>query len=77
MTESDGGARISWPRAVFTTLAILVFTVGLLVYGSNAMLTRLTGLSRSGRVGVVTVWFFAVFFALAATMRWLQRRRLI
>ena len=77
MSDVDAGSRLSWPRAVVTTLAILVVAVALLVFGSNAMLTRLTGLSRSGRVGVVTVWFFAVFFALAATMRWLQRRRLI
>ena len=77
MSEVDGGSRLSWPRAVVTTLAILAVAVGLLVYGSNLMLTKLTGLSRSGRVGVTTVWFFAVFFALAAALRWLQRRRLI
>lgn len=77
MTEADGGARLSWLRAVVTTLVILVVATGLLVYGSNLMLTKLTGLSRSGRVGVATVWFFAVFFSLAAALRWLQRRRLI
>jgi hypothetical protein len=77
MTEVDGGSRLSWPRAAATTLAILVVAVGLLLYGSNLMLTKLTGLSRSGRVGVTTVWFFAVFFSFAAALRWLQRRRLI
>jgi hypothetical protein len=77
MTQVGGGPRLSWPRAVVTTLGVLVVAVGLLVYGSNLMLTKLTGLSRSGRVGVTTVWFFAAFFSLAAALRWLQRRRLI
>ena len=77
MNEVDDGPRLSWPRAVVTTLVILVVAVGGLVYGSNLIVTKLTGLSRSGRVAITTVWFFAMFFALAGAMRWLQRRRLI
>lgn len=70
-------ARLGWPRAIVTALAVLVVAIGLLVYASNLILTRFHGVSRSGRVGLATTWFFVVLVALVWTLRWLQRRRLI
>ena len=40
----------------------------------NALLTKLTSLDRSQRVGVSTAYFVAVFAAIAFGLRRLQRR---
>jgi len=73
----DPARGIGWGRAFVSALAILLVGGALLVYFPNWMLTHLTGLSRSGRVGVVTTWFFVVFFAFAWGLRRLQARRVI
>lgn len=70
-------AVISWPRAISTAVLVAVVGVGLLAYGTNALLERLTGLDRSQRVGIATVWFGVVLVALAFGLRRLQRRGVI
>lgn len=68
---------IGWPRAVFSAVAIVLAGVAVLVYGANALLTRLTGLDRSQRVGIATVGFFVGLVGLAWLLRRLQQRHLI
>ena len=69
--------RIGWLRAAVSVLVIAVVAIGVLVYGTNAVLTRLTGLDRGQRVGIATTLFFVAFLALAWTLRRLQQRRVI
>jgi hypothetical protein len=49
----------------------------LLVFVPNWLLTHLTGLSRNGRVAIVTTGFIVVFVAFAWVLRRLQARRVI
>lgn len=70
-------APIGWGRAALETLAIFVVGVGVLVYGTNMVLTKLTGLSGSARVGIATAGFFVFLLALAWVLRWLQHRHMI
>ncbi len=69
--------RIGWWRATLSSVAILVVGIGVLVYGTNAVVTRLLSVSRSTRVGIATTVFFVAFIALAWTLRRLQRGRII
>ena len=59
--------------------ALLVVVVGavLFVFVPNWLLTHLTGLSRNGRVAVVTIEFFVFFVLFAWGLRRLQARRVI
>lgn len=50
---------------------------GSLVFVPNLLLTRLSGLDRSGRVAVTTMWFSVVLFGLLWVLRRLQARRLV
>ena len=68
---------IGWPRAILSALGIVVVGIALVVYGANAVLTRVHGASRSTLVGIVTPLFFVVLFALAWALRQLQRRKMI
>lgn len=68
---------IGWPRAIVTGLVIVALGVALLAYGTNELLTRLTGLDRSQRVGIATVYFFAVLGGFAWGLRRFQRRGVI
>jgi len=68
---------IGWLRAILTGLGIVVVGFGLLVYGANAVLTKVHGATRSSLVGIVTPAFFVVLFALAWALRQLQRRKMI
>lgn len=70
-------AAIGWTRAVLSAVALVLAGVAVLVYGANAVLTRLGGLDRSPRVGIATVGFFVGLFALAWLLRRLQQRHLI
>lgn len=54
---------------------IVVVAVGLLAYVPNLVLTRLTGLSRGGRVAIATTWFFLALGGLAYALRQLQGHR--
>ncbi len=70
-------AEIGWWRATLSSIVILVVGIGVLVYGTNAVVTRLLSVSRSTRVGIATTVFFVAFFALAWTLRRLQRGHII
>jgi len=68
---------IGWMRAILTALIILIVGILVLVYGSNAVLTKIHGKTRSSLVGIVTPLFFVVLFAMAWALRRLQRRKII
>ena len=70
-------APIGWPRALLTTAVIVVVAIGALVYGTNAVLTKIHGKTRSSLVGIATLMFFVVLFALAWALRQLQHRKII
>ncbi len=69
--------RIGWARAIVETAAVAIVGVVVLVYGPNLILTRLTGISRPGRVALATAWFSVFLVGLAWGLRRLQRRHLI
>jgi hypothetical protein len=68
---------IGWARAALTALAIVLAGIAVLVFGVNALLTHLSGLDRSQRVGIATVGFFTGLILLAWLLRRLQQRHLI
>ena len=75
-TSSDEQAppvTIGWLRAMVTGVLIVVIGIGALAYGTNALVTHLTSLDRSQRVGVATACFFIVFAVMACGLRRLQR----
>ena len=73
----ERGTAPSWPRAVVATIALAAIGVGLLVVVPNLIVTRLGGLDRGQRVGLATIWFFAMLAGLAWLLRRLQARHLI
>ena len=75
--DDTAQAAIGWPRAIVTAVLIVVVGIVLLAYGTNALLTKLSSLDRSQRVGVCTVYFVVIFAAIAWGLRRLQRRGLI
>jgi hypothetical protein len=66
-----------WVRALLTGLGIVVGLAVLLVWVPELVLTRLTGIGRSGRVAIATAWFFVALGAAAWALRSLQARRII
>ncbi len=75
-SPNEAPRRIGWLRAILTAVAITVVGIGVTVYGTNAVLTRMGG-DRSSRVRIATIVFFVALIALAWALRWLQRRKLI
>jgi hypothetical protein len=75
--HTEPPAPIGWPRAILTTAIIVVVAIGVLVYGSNAVLTKIHGKTRSSLVGIVTPLFFIFLLAMAWGLRQLQRRKII
>ena len=69
--------EIGWPRAILTTVVIVIVAIALLVYGANALLTKVHSASRSTLVGIVTPLFFVVLVAMAWVLRQLQRRNVL
>ena len=69
--------HIGWIRAILTATAIAVVGIAVLVYGMNAVLTKVHNLNRGNLVGIATTMFFVVLLALAWALRRLQRRHLI
>jgi len=67
---------ISRAAALFDEVVVAV-GVGLLVVVPNLIVTRLGGLDRGQRVGLATIWFFAMLAGLAWLLRRLQARHLI
>ena len=77
MVAGEAGTAPSWPRAAVAAVVVVVVGVGLLVVVPNLIVTGLGGLDRGQRVGLATVWFFAMLAALAWLLRRLQARHLI
>jgi hypothetical protein len=75
MTE-EPPPEIGWLRAVLTVAAITLVGIGVLVYGTNAVLT-MHGKTRGSLVAVATTIFFVGLLALAWVLRVLQRRKTI
>lgn len=69
--------HIGWLRAILTATAIVVVGVAVCVYGANAALTKLHSLDRHQQVALATAIFFVGLFAIAWTLRFLQRRKII
>jgi hypothetical protein len=74
---ASGATTIGWARALLSSVVILVAGAVLFLFVPNWLLTHLTGLSRNGRVAVVTTAFIVVFVAFAWTLRRLQARHAI
>ena len=70
-------ATIGWWRAIISAVAIAAVGIVSLAYGANAILTKLSSLDRSQRVGVTTAYFFIVLAGLAWGLRRLQRRGVV
>lgn len=66
-----------WVRALLTGLGIVITLAVLLVWVPELVLTRLTGIGRSGRVTIATVWFFVALGVSAWALRRLQARGII
>ena len=75
--KQDPPNPIGWPRAIVTAIVIVVVGFGVLVYGGNAVLTKVHGVTRSSLVGIVTPGFFVVLIVMAWVLRQLQRRKMI
>jgi hypothetical protein len=76
-TKAGGDRSIGWLHAIVATAIILVVGIGLLVYGTNAVLTRAHRLTRSGQVAIVAPAFFVILIALGWVLRRLQQRKVI
>jgi len=68
---------IGWFRALISALIITIVGIAVLVYGTNAILTKFHGKTRGSLVGVATTVFFVVLIAMAWGLRQLQRRKII
>jgi hypothetical protein len=78
MTDHDDPpSEIGWPRALLTGAIVAIVAIVALVYVPNWILTNISGKTRSSLVAVATTTFFVLFFAIAWTLRWLQRRKVI
>jgi divalent metal cation (Fe/Co/Zn/Cd) transporter len=75
--EQEPPGTISWLRALITAAVIVVVGFAILVYGTNAILTKIHGKTRGSLVGVATTIFFVVLIAFAWMLRKLQRRKMI
>jgi hypothetical protein len=76
-SDDETPTTIGWLRAILTSVAVVVVGIFLLVYVPNWILTKIQGKTRSSLVALATITFFVVFVALAWTLRWLQRRKII
>ncbi len=75
--DTERPPTIGWLRAVLTVAVIAVVAIVVLVYGTNAVLTKVHGKTRSSLVAVATSMFFVGLLALAWALRKLQRRKVI
>ena len=75
--DEEAPPTIGWLRAILTATFIVVVGIVILVYGTDAVLTKLHSVHRPQRVAIATTLFFVTLFAMAAVLRWLQRRKLI
>jgi hypothetical protein len=56
-------------------IAIVAAAALVLVYAPDLVLTRVTGVGRSGRVAIATAWFYVTLLGLAWALRRLQAHR--
>ena len=68
---------IGWLRAAITAAVIAVVGFAALIYGTNAVMTKIHGKTHGSLVAVATTIFFVLLLALAWALRQLQRRKLI
>ena len=76
-TREDAPPEIGWFRAILTATVTVAVGIAVLVYGTNAVLTKVHSVHRPQRVAIATALFFVTLFTLAGILRWLQRRKLI
>jgi len=76
-THEPAPSEICWLRAILTAAIIVAVGIAVLLYGTNAVLTKVHSIHRPQRVAIATLLFFVALFALAAALRWLQRRRAV
>jgi hypothetical protein len=70
-------AGLSWPRAAAIAVVTLVVGIGLLVFLTNVIVTKVTGVDRHVRVGLASAWFLLALAGLAWTLRRLQARHVV
>ena len=75
--DTDLPPPIGWLRAILTVAVITFVGIEVLVYGTNAVLTKVHGKTHGSLVAVATTMFFVVLLAMAWALRQLQRRKLI
>jgi len=75
--DTDRDAPIGWFRAIVTAAVVALIGIVVLVYGTNAVLTKWHGRTRSSLVALATTMFFVVLLGLAWVLRQLQRRKMI
>jgi hypothetical protein len=75
--EPDTPSPIGWLRAAVTTAIISLVAIAVLVYGANAVLTKIHGKTRGSLVAVATIVFFGFLFLFAWALRQLQRRKIM
>ena len=68
---------MGWIRAILTAAAIAVVGIAALVYGPNAVLTKVHGMERGTLVAIAAAMFFALLIGAAWALRWMQRRHVI
>jgi hypothetical protein len=68
---------IGWLRAALTAAGIAIVGIALLVYGTNAVMTKFHGKTHGSLVAVATTMFFVLLISLGWALRQLQRRKII
>ena len=69
--------RIGWLRAILTAAIIVVVGIALCVIVPDQILKRVHSLNRHNLVAIATAMFFVVLFAMAWSLRVLQRRKVL
>jgi multisubunit Na+/H+ antiporter MnhB subunit len=75
--REDAPPQIGWFRAILTAIVVVAVGIAVLVYGTDAVLTKVHSVHRPQRVAIATALFFVVLFAMAWILRRLQRKKLI
>lgn len=75
--DATAGHEVGWGRALVSGVVILAVGFVAVVYVPNAIVTKLTSLSRGTRQDLATVVCLVAITALAWALRRLQARRLI
>jgi hypothetical protein len=75
--DTNTPSHIGWLRAVLSAAAIAIVGIVVLVYGTNAVLTKWHGRTRTSLAYLATAMFFVALLAMCWGLRQLQRRKLI